>query len=30
MLEAPGTKLTLGVERGGQRLQIVVSLRDLV
>lgn len=30
MKEAPGTKLTLDVMRGGQKLQIVVTLRDLV
>jgi hypothetical protein len=30
MKEAPGTKLTLEVMRGGQKLQIVVTLRDLV
>jgi hypothetical protein len=30
MREAPGTKLTLDVERGGKKLQIAVTLRDLV
>ena len=30
MRAAPGTKLTLDVERKGRRLQIVVTLRDLV
>ncbi len=30
MREAPGTKLRLDVERGGKKLQIVVTLRDLV
>ena len=30
MKEAPGTKLTLDILRGGQKLQIIVTLRDLV
>lgn len=30
MKEAPGTKLTLDVMRGGQKLQLVITLRDLI